>query len=60
MSGDKGGVIYDPPSGTNRVAKYFGTDRVKMSMTSKVMKGHIKPVLLNLFCDCSNLMLLGL
>ena len=25
----QGGVIYDPPPGTNRVAKYFGTDRVK-------------------------------
>jgi hypothetical protein len=29
MTGDKGGVIYDPPPCMNKVAEYFGTIRVK-------------------------------
>ena len=28
MTGDKGGVIYDPPPCMNKVAEYFGTIRV--------------------------------
>ena len=39
MTGDKGGVINDPPAGLlcmNKVAEYFGTNRVNFSLLHPV------------------------